>query len=68
MARGVTDEAVKEDIMFCRICIQGLNGQVLWRAASAVRIVYKDREKLHMEGAICSRLSIEIYLQAIRRW
>ena len=49
MARGVTDEAVKEDIMFCRICIQGLNGQVLWRAASAVRVVYKDASSTDMQ-------------------
>ena len=35
-----TDEAVREEIMFWRTCIQGLNGQVLRRAASAVRVVY----------------------------
>ena len=49
MARGVTDEAVKEDIMFWRICIQGLNGQV-WRAASAVRVVYKDASSTGYAG------------------
>ena len=46
------DEAAREEIMFWRTCIQGLNGQVLWRAASAVRVVYIDARTIGYAGYV----------------